>query len=86
MKIALRCRTNERVLIHKPELQAKELKLLDLIESLGQYLNSDDGVIRGKSVTIFAILTVHCTDPSPSNVVSCGGASSHATKGVDWTT
>ena len=31
------------------ELEAKTLKLLEVIESLGEYLNSDDGSIRAKS-------------------------------------
>lgn len=34
------------------ELESKELKLLDLIQSLGEYLNNDDGPIRGKSMAM----------------------------------
>ncbi|KAF2836464.1 ARM repeat-containing protein [Patellaria atrata CBS 101060] len=32
-------------------LESKELKLIDLIESLGEYLNSEDGSIRAKTIS-----------------------------------
>jgi hypothetical protein len=38
------------------ELETKELKLLDLIQSLGEYLNSDEGPIRGKSMGSFVAI------------------------------
>lgn len=41
---------NERILIRKPELQSKELKALDLVQSLAEYLNNEDGVIRAKGL------------------------------------
>jgi hypothetical protein len=31
------------------ELEAKQLKLIDLIQSLGEYLNNEDAVLRTKS-------------------------------------
>ncbi|KIW07731.1 uncharacterized protein PV09_01661 [Verruconis gallopava] len=35
-------------------LEAKELKLLDLIESIGEYLNNDDAAIRAKTLSYLA--------------------------------
>jgi DNA repair/transcription protein MET18/MMS19 len=34
---------------HDVELESKELKLLDLIQSLGEYLNHEEAPLRGKS-------------------------------------
>lgn len=34
---------------HCLELEEKQIKLLDLIQSLGEYLNNDDAAIRAKS-------------------------------------
>lgn len=52
--------TSNRMYVHparKPELilfaglESKELKLLQLIESLGEYLNNDEAAIRTKSTS-----------------------------------
>jgi len=32
-----------------PELESKQLKLIDLVQSLGEYLNNDDPGLRTKS-------------------------------------
>jgi hypothetical protein len=38
------------------ELEKKELKLLDLIQSLGEYLNHEEGSFRAKSTCSSTIL------------------------------
>lgn len=42
------------------ELESKELKLVTLVESLGEYLNNEDGKIRAKSETAQGIPSVKC--------------------------
>lgn len=45
------------------ELQSKDLKLVSLIESLGEYLNNDDAKIRAKSTRSSSITTTKDTNP-----------------------
>lgn len=42
------------------ELETKELKLIDLVQSLGEYLNNEDGTLRAKSKHILTALNLHC--------------------------
>ena len=42
------------------ELESKDVKLVDLIQTLGEYLNDEDGAIREKSTTPTA--SYNCTD------------------------
>jgi len=44
--IVLGCST---LLINASELESKQLKLIDLVQSLGEYLNNDDPSLRTKS-------------------------------------
>lgn len=59
------------------------MKLLDLIGSLGEFLNNDDGTIRGKSGQ-FVVNEEICGLTNGSALVSCRGTPSGAAESVIW--
>jgi hypothetical protein len=62
-------------------LQNGDLKLLTLIEELGEFFNSEDGAVRSKSECDWRECRKECMLTSRSHVLPRGGAGSHPAEG-----